>query len=75
MTKKELIEKTTSTLSKLPPDKVTGIADFADYIFKKYEEETLQKGIEKTVSESKSFEFLKSEEEIYTVSDVKEKYK
>ena len=42
MTKEQLIHKTLETLSQLPQDKIREINDFADYILKKYEEETIQ---------------------------------
>ena len=75
MTRESLINKTMEVLTKLPQDKVTEVADFADYIFKKYDEEILQKGIEKLVSTSKAFNFLKTEGDLYTVNDLKERYK
>ena len=74
MTGKALIKRTVTTLSKLPPDKVKEVSDFADYILKKYDEEILQRGIEKLVSDSEAFAFLTLEEDIYTVEDLKEKY-
>ena len=69
-----LIKRTLKTLSKLPQEKVREISDFADFIMKKHEEETLQKGIEKLVSHSKSFDFLNEEEELYSQDDLKEKF-
>jgi hypothetical protein len=75
MTKESLIKKTLNALSKLPQEKVNEIADFTDYISKKYEEEILQKGIQKLVIESKTFSYLENEENIYTVNDLKEQYK
>ncbi len=75
MTKENLIQRTLSALSKLPKDKANEIADFADFILKKYDEEILQKGITKLISSSTAFSYLESEEEIYTVADLKEKYK
>ena len=62
------------TLSKLPQDKVREVSDFADYIFKKYDEDILRKGIEMLVSNSKTYNFLKDEEDLYSVEDLKEKY-
>ena len=50
MMRENLINKTIKTLSKLPNDKIREVSDFTEYILKKYEEETLQKGIEKLVS-------------------------
>jgi hypothetical protein len=74
MTKKNLINKTLETLEKLPEDKIHQVADFADYVLKKHEEQTLQKGIEVLVSRSDSFSFLHDEEDLYDESDLKEKY-
>jgi hypothetical protein len=75
MTKKELIHKTIDTLSKLPQDKIREVDDFASFILKKYEEETLRKGIQKLSESSGSFDFLEEEEVHYSVDDLKERYK
>ncbi|MHC1776470.1 MAG: hypothetical protein AB9834_13790 [Lentimicrobium sp.] len=74
MARETLINRTIKTLSKLPPDKVKEVSDFADFILKKYDEEILLKGMEKLVTDSKSFYFLKDEEDLYSVEDLKEKY-
>lgn len=74
MTKKNLIHRTVETLEKLPEEKIHEIADFADYLLKKHEEQVLQKGIETIVSKSDSFSFLHDEEDLYDESDLKEKY-
>ena len=72
MEKEKLINKTIDTLSQLPQDRVREVNDYADYILKKYEEEILQKGVEQIISDSKSFEFLKDEEELYSTEDLRE---
>jgi len=74
MIRETLINKTIKTLSKLPNDKVREVSDFTEYILKKYEEETLQNGIEKLVSDSTAFQFLNDDEDLYTVNDIIEKY-
>lgn len=74
MTRKAIIEKTISILNRLPEDKAEEISDFAGFIIKKYEEEQLTSGIQQLVSETKAFDFLAEEEELYSVKDVKEKY-
>ena len=74
MIRETLINKTIKTLSKLPNDKVREVSDFSEYILKKYEEETLQNGIEKLVSDSTAFQFLNDDEDLYTVNDIIEKY-
>lgn len=48
MTKKSLIHRTVETLERLPEDRVQEIADFADFVLKKNNEQHLQKqGAEK----------------------------
>lgn len=74
MTKQIIIERTLKAINQLPEDKAEEISDFADFVFKKYEEQELSKGIQKLASESNSFDFLESEEEIYSVSDLKVVY-
>lgn len=74
MTKQFIIERTLKAINQLPEDKAEEISDFADFVFKKYEEQELCKGIQKLASESTAFEFLQTEEELYTVSDLKVVY-
>lgn len=74
MTKQIIIERTLKAINQLPEDKAEEISDFADFVFKKYEEQELSKGIQKLVSESQSFDFLQTEEELYSVSDLKVVY-
>lgn len=75
MTKQEVIKKTLVLLDKLPLEKIQEVNDFADFILKKLEDETIQLGIQKLVEKGKPYEFLKEEEDIYTVEDLKERYK
>ena len=43
MTREAIIQKTIRILNMLPAEKAVEVADFADYILKKYEEYTLLK--------------------------------
>jgi hypothetical protein len=74
MSKDKMIKDAVKVISKLPLDKVQEIADFADFLLKKYEDESIRQGIEKLTEESDSFSFLKEDEELYTIKDLKEKY-
>jgi hypothetical protein len=74
MTKQIIIERTLKAINQLPEDKAEEISDFADFVFKKYEEQELSKGIQKLAAEGHSFDFLESEEELYSVSDLKVVY-
>lgn len=72
--KREIIERTLKIIDQLPEDKAAEISDFADFVFKRYEEQRLTTGIQKMVSESQAFDFLNNEEDLYTLSDLKEVY-
>lgn len=74
MTKQIIIERTLKAINQLPEDKAEEISAFADFIFKRYEEHELTTGIHKLASESQSFDFLKTEDEIYSIQDLKEVY-
>ncbi len=74
MTRQAIIEKTLQAINKLPEDKTEEISDFADFVSKRYEDHKLTEAIQKMTSDSKAFDFLKTEEELYTVKDLKEVY-
>ncbi len=74
MTRQVIIERTLKAINQLPEEKAKEISDFADFISKQYDEQLLIKGIAQLTSESKAFEFLKEEEDLYTEADIKEPY-
>ncbi len=74
MTKEAIIERTLKAIRQLPEDKAEEISDFADFVIKRYEENLLSRGIQQLVSDSQTFDFLNEEEDIYSESDLKEKY-
>jgi len=76
MSKRELIEIALSKLQKLPPDKIEEATDYISFILRKYDDELLQKGIEKIAAEPGAFDFLnEDDEDIYTLNDGIEIYK
>lgn len=74
MTKETLIKQTLNSLTKLPQEMVKEVHDFTDQILNKHTDQIIQKGIEKLISDSKTFEFLKHEEDLYSLEDLKEKF-
>lgn len=74
MTKQLIIERTLKVINQLPEDKAQEISDFADFVFKRYEEQELTNGIQKLASESHVFEFLHNEDDLYSIADLKEVY-
>jgi len=75
MTREKLIKKTIDSLSKLPDQKLKEVSDFTEFLLRKIEDINLTDSIQKLASESKSFKFLEEDEDLYSESDLKEKYK
>jgi hypothetical protein len=61
-------------MNRLPEDKAAEISDFADFVIKRYEEHLLTQYVQETASQSKVFEFLNNEEDLYSPADLKEVY-
>jgi len=75
MSRQELIEKTVKSLSLLPDTKVMEVADFTDFLIHKLDDKIIQEGVRSLSSSSSVYKMLDSEEDIYTVNDLKETYK
>jgi len=74
MNREVLIKNTIKKIEQLPDIKIKEVEDFAEFLLSKVDDKILVEGIQKLASDSKAFEFLKDEEDIYTVNDIKEKY-
>ena len=75
MTREAIIQKTVEVLQALPDEKIEEVSDFADYILKKYDDRLLQQEMQALIEQSDTFNFVKEEQELYTVKDLKERYK
>lgn len=74
MTRQAIIERTLKAINQLPEEKAEEISDFAEFMMKQYEEQQLAKGIQRLTANSQAFDFLSTEEDLYTEDDLKEKY-
>ena len=74
MNRQILIESTIEKISQLPDLKIKEVNDFADFLLTKIDDKIIQEGIQTLISDSKSFAYLKDEEDLYTVDDLKESY-
>ncbi|HYO21013.1 MAG TPA: hypothetical protein VER36_01325 [Flavisolibacter sp.] len=74
MTREGIIQKTVMVLQALPEAQAKEVADFADFMLKKYEGLLLQQGMQILQSESTSLSFLNEEEELCSTGDIKQKY-
>ena len=74
MSKQEMIDKTIAALQKLPADKVAEVSDFTDFILQRNIDKQIVEGIQQLSSQTKSYQFLEEEEDLYTLKDVKAPY-
>lgn len=70
-----LIESVIRKIKLLPDVKIREVSDFADFLLSKIDDKITLEGIQHLTSNSKAFDFLKDEENLYSVNDLKEKYK
>lgn len=75
MNRQVLIASTINKIRQLPDIKIKEINDFADFLLSKIDDKIILEGIQNMVSDSKSFDYLNNEENLYTVEDLKERYK
>ncbi|WP_236668591.1 hypothetical protein [Hymenobacter rubidus] len=74
ISKQAIIDRTIKAINLLPADKAEEISDFADFVCKRYEGQLLAQGVQQLAAESKTFDFLNTEEDLYTEADLKEAY-
>lgn len=74
MTKQAIIERTIKAINQLPEAKAEEISAFADFVMKQYEDQKLTEAIQNVSANSDTFQFLETEEDLYTLSDLKEVY-
>jgi len=70
-----LIESVIRKIKLLPDVKIREVNDFADFLLSKIDDKITFEGIQHLTANSKAFDFLKDEENLYSVNDLKEKYK
>jgi hypothetical protein len=75
MDRNDLIENTILKIKQLPDPKIREIHDFAEFLLGKIDAQILQQGIHELTSQSSAFSYLNEEEDLYSVNDLKERYK
>jgi len=75
MNRIQLIKDTLEKIERLPDFEIEEINDFAGYLLSRLDDKILVDGIQQLSSDSKTFDYLNNEENLYSVNDIKEKYK
>jgi iron-sulfur cluster repair protein YtfE (RIC family) len=74
MNKQSIIERTVEVINRHPENKAEEISDFADFVIRRYEDNKLNEELQLVISNSKTFEFLHHDEDLYSEADIKQKY-
>ena len=75
MEKEVLIKRTIYNIQRLPATKVKEVNDFAEFLLNKIDDQLITEGIKRISGSSKSFDFLNKEQDLYSVTDLKVKYR
>lgn len=74
MTKQAIIEHTIDVINQLSDDKATELVEFADLLIKQQNEVAMFDADINSLASGQSFDFLKDEEDLYSVDDLKQVY-
>lgn len=69
MNREILLNEMIDKIQLLPDSELQEVSDFADFLLSKIEDKILLDGIQKLTTHSKTFEYLKDEEDLYSVND------
>ncbi len=75
MDRQVLIEKAIRYLNRLPEKKAADALGYIESLCEGKDDALLSKGMTRLAEQSKSLAFLDDEEDIYTVSDLRERYR
>ena len=75
MNRQNLIENTLEKIKQLPDLKIIEVNEYADFLLSRIDDNIIRDGIQELTSQNESFDFLKEDEDIYTVEDFKVRYK
>ncbi len=70
-----VLQKTIVNIQKLPESRISEVNDFVDFLLNKIDNQIITEGIQEIASTSKLYNFLNSEPELYSVNDLKVKFK
>ena len=74
MEREVLVKRTIRKIEQLPTTRVREISDFVEFIIRKTDDAMITEGLQQLSSNSRTYDFLSDEPELYTVSDLKVKF-
>ena len=70
MNREVIIENIVNKIKQLPDAGIMEVNDFAEFLLSKIDDQIIKEGISSIIAESRTFEFLHDEEDLYTVNDL-----
>jgi len=74
MEREVLVKRTIGKIEQLPTTRVREISDFVEFIIRRTDDAMITEGLQQLSSNSRTYDFLSDEPELYTVSDLKVKF-
>lgn len=75
MNKEILLKNTIANMQLLPDTKIQEVNDFVEFLLNKQANALLIEEIQYVTSHSKAFDFLQDEPDLYSIDDLKNRYK
>ena len=75
MEREVLMRKTVRNIEQLSTVRIQEVNDFVEFILRRVDDTLITEGLQQLSSSSRSYDFLNNEPEIYSVNDLKVKYK
>ena len=75
MEREVLVKNTIGKIEQLSTKRVQEVNDFVEFIIQKTDDAMITEGLQKLSSVSHTYDFLNEEPELYTVNDLKVRYR
>lgn len=75
MEREALMEKTIHKLEKMPIGRIREVSDIVELMSQRVEDAIIVEGIKDMAFNSKAFDFLKDEPDLYTLNDLKVRFR
>jgi len=70
-----LMKKTIGKIEQLPTIHIQEVDDFVEFLIQKTNDEMITKGLQKLSASGRTYDFLYNEPELYSIIDLKVRYK
>jgi len=69
-----MIQRTLNTLNHLPDEKISQVSEYSEFLLARVSDQILTEDVQEYILTSGAYRFLKDDQDIYTLNDLKESY-